>query len=261
MQHDLSEQGLEGKVLLVTGGSRGIGRAIVLGAVLRGARVAFCARSLGPETEEVVATVRRLCGEDRVIAAPADVSREDDVDRLFDAVLSAFGRLDVVVNNAAIVDTRLVVVLPATAWDEVIAADLTGPFLISRRAIRGYLEQASGGSIISIGSVVENGAVSLASYAASKGGLAGLTEAIASDYGREGIYAHIILGGYVDTRLVTDAADGFREYVTQMCPQKRIASAEEIANAALFLAAHPEACVNGGALRVSGGIIDPPPYL
>jgi 3-oxoacyl-[acyl-carrier protein] reductase len=245
---------LEGKVFVVTGGSRGIGRAIVLRAAAQGARVVFCARTLDPEAQAVQEEAERLVGRGRVLAVRADVSLEDDVEALFDVTLGAFGGVDVVINNAGIARDFLLVSLPIEAWDEMMATNLTGAFLISRRAIREFLALGREGKIISIGSVMQHGAPSTAGYAASKGGLAGLTWAIAREYGNRGIDAYLLVVGSVETGMIQDLPQAMKLAVLQACPQKRSASTVEIASVVQFLASQRAGLLNGQMIHVAGGM-------
>ncbi len=250
---------LGGTTLVVTGGSRGIGRQIVLEAVEQGAQVAFCARELSHDVQETEEQARNSGGEGKVIAVRADISQERDVEGLFDATLDTFGKIDVVINNAGISRAQLLVSLETHIWDEVIATNLSGAFLVSRRAIREFLSQGQGGKIISVGSVMQFGAESNASYAASKGGLLGLTRAIAQEYGPRGIYARLVVAGYTNAGLMKNAPASFAQLVAEVCPQKRLASANEIASVVLFLASDHARCIdNGEAIFASGGLIDPP---
>ena len=192
----------------------------------------------------------------------ADVSRESDVEILFTSVLKRFGQVDVVVNNAGINRANLLISSSEQDWDEVIAINLTGAFLVAKRAIKEFLVGDKGGRIISVGSVTQNGAPSDTSYATSKGGLVGLTRSIAAEYGPEGICANLVIGGYTDTGLMCRAPDSLKRMVTELCPQKRLASAEEIAAVVLFLASNQGSrYMNGEAIYVSGGLVDPPPYV
>jgi len=249
---------LEGKVIVVTGGSRGIGRAIVLAAVSKGARVVFCARKIDREAQEVLAEVDRLGGAGRALAVPADVSREADVEALFDQTIDAFERVDVAINNAGINKDDLLVRLPVEIWDEVIATNLTSAFLVSRRAVSEFLAQGEGGRIVSLSSLSQTGATSQSAYAASKGGLIGLTRTIAKEYGRRGIFANLVAVGYVETQLSAKIPDFARRYLIESCPQRRAASVDEIASVVLLLASNRLTYVNGETIFASGGLVDIP---
>lgn len=249
---------LADKVVVVTGGSRGIGRAIVLGAVERGARVAFCARRIDDAAKEVLEAAAKRGGDGAVIAEAADVTREADVEALFDRSLEAFGRVDVAVNNAAIAMDDLLVRLSVAEWDEVIATNLTGPFLVARRAVQEFLAQGDGGSLVSVGSLSQNGVTSQASYSASKGGLQGLSRSIAKEYGRRGIRANVVVGGYVDTRLSEGIPDRFRRFLLEASPLRRAGDVSEIADAVLYLAGDRASFVNGESIHATGGLSDVP---
>jgi NAD(P)-dependent dehydrogenase (short-subunit alcohol dehydrogenase family) len=256
---DWTMNDLEGTTVLVTGGSRGIGRQIVLGALERGAQVVFCARELGQDVEEMKERAGSFEGERRVAAVRADISQERDVEGLFDTALNAFGRIDVVINNAGVSRAQMLVWLETPSWNEVIATNLTGAFLVSRQAVKQFLSQGRDGKIISVGSVMQFGAESNASYAASKGGLIGLTHTIAQEYGPSGITANLVVAGYADVGLMQDVNASFTRLVVEACPQKRLASASEIASVILFLASRRGRLIkNGEAVFASGGLIDPP---
>jgi 3-oxoacyl-[acyl-carrier protein] reductase len=256
----VSARDLEGKVIVVTGGSRGIGREIVLGAAARGAQVAFCGRTVGQNAQTVKEEAEHRGGVGRVIAVRADVSREDDVETLFDVTLSAFEKVDVVINNAGISRAHLLVSTSLQVWDDVIATNLTGAFLVARRAIKEFLARGEGGTIISIGSITQNGAPSNASYATSKGGLVGLTHSIAKQYGTRGIRAYLAVVGYADTDIMRDVPEALTRLTLQFSPQKRVASPKEIASAVFFLAANQALCMNGEAIDISGGWAELPGY-
>ncbi|MFC0109378.1 SDR family NAD(P)-dependent oxidoreductase [Kibdelosporangium aridum] len=244
------------KVVVVTGGSRGIGRAVVLAAAAAGAQVAFCARKLGPATDEVITQVESLAGKDRGLAVAADVASESDVEDLFDAVVDRFDRVDVVVNNAGINRDALLVHTTTEAFDDVIATNLTGAFLICRRAVREFLVQGSGGRIVSISSLSQHGATSQAAYAASKGGLLGLTRTIAKEYGHKSIIANLVTVGYVETDLTQHFDEGLRRLLLEATPLRRNAKPEEIAAAVLFLASTRAGYINGEAVSATGGLAE-----
>ncbi len=239
--------------MIVTGGSRGIGRSIVKEAASRGASVVFCARQISPEVQRETAALGA-----KVHAFQADVSQEADVEALFDKTLQLHGRIDAVINNAGINRDNILVHLSAADWDEVIAVNLTGCFLVARRAVLEFLSQGEGGRIVSIGSLSQNGARSQSSYAASKGGLWGLTRTIAKEYGRRGIYANLVVAGFVDTEISKKLPDFAKKYLIDNCPLRRVGRPEEIAAAALFLASERAAFINGEMLHASGGLMDIP---
>jgi 3-oxoacyl-[acyl-carrier protein] reductase len=256
------------KVFVVTGGSRGIGKAIVLAAVAQGARVAFCARHVEDCAQQVLDEAEHLVGSGQVIAVRADISQEQDVEALFDRTISAFGRVDVVVNNAGIYSPRgdlsghgLLLQVPTTDWDLMIAINLTGAFLVTRRAIREFLSQGSGGVVISIGSISQDGGSGLVSYGVSKAGQLGLSRAIACQYGSKGVRSHVIVTGFLNTDLNKDAPEEFRRALVEWGPQKRSGLVEEIASIVLFLASPRCALFNAIPIYASGGAKDLPATL
>ena len=253
MNHDFA-----GKVVVVTGGSRGIGRAIVLGAAERGACVVFCCRKIEAAARAVEVEGQRIAGAGQVLAVEADVTKEADVDRLFDRALEAFDEVHVAINNAALTRDDLLVRLTVEAWDEVIATNLTAPFLVARRSIQEFLAQGSGGRIVSVGSLSQNGATSQSSYAASKGGLHGLTRTIAKEYGRKGVYANLVVAGYVKTRLSNQMPDFAKQFLVEACPQRRPGQPSEVASAILYLASDRASFINGATIHATGGLVDVP---
>lgn len=249
------EAELDGKVVLVTGGSRGIGRAVVLAAAAAGATVAFCARSLTPATDDVVCEAEKLAGEGKVLAVAADVSREDDVEAMFDTVVDRFFQVDVVVNNAGINRDALLVRTPTEDFDAVIATNLTGAFLVCRRAVQEFMTQ-DGGRIVSIGSISQAGATSQAVYAASKGGLVGLTRTIAKEYGHKGVVANLVTAGYIETDLTRDLDPALAGELVAAGALRRAGRPEEVASAVLFLASERAGYINGEAIAVTGGLAE-----
>lgn len=254
----MSDGELAGKIVVVTGGSRGIGRAIVLESVARGARVVFCARVLGPETDDVVREAEAVGGPGAAFAVAADVSREADVEALFDATVARHDRVDVLVNNAGINRDDLLVRLSTEVFDEVIATNLTSAFLASRRAVQEFLAQGDGGRIVSISSLSQNGATSQSAYAASKGGLRGLTRTLAKEYGHKGIFANLVAVGYVETELSKRMPETIRRHLIETSPLRRCGLAEEIAQVVLYLASGRASYTNGDTVHASGGLWDVP---
>jgi len=243
---------LAGSVLVVTGGSRGIGRSIVLGAVARGARVIFCSRSLGDESE----AVERAAGG-AALAVEAHVTREADVERLFDRAVARYGPVDAVVNNAAVSRAGLLTATTTPTWDEVVSTNLTGVFLMTRQAIRHFLRR-DGGQIVSIGTLSQFGARGNTSYAASKGGAAGLMRMVARQYGGRGIRANLVIPGYVETQLSAELSDADKRVLVDACPLRRPGSPDEIAGAVLFCAGRESGRLNGNAVYATGGMLEVP---
>jgi 3-oxoacyl-[acyl-carrier protein] reductase len=249
---------LGGQVLIVTGGSRGIGRSCVLQAAALGARVLFCARHDGPESRavEAEAAARRTPGA--VVGVPADVTREDEVAGLFAFARRTFGAVTSVVSNAASSRESLLVTMDTVSWDEVMATNLTGSFLVARHAIRTFLEQRSGGRLVLMGTLSQNGVAGNGAYAASKGGALGLTRVIAREYGRLGIRAHMVVPGYVETALSSTLSGHQRRSLVDGCPLHRPGSPDEIASVAMFLLSDGARGLNGRAVFASGGMLETP---
>jgi 3-oxoacyl-[acyl-carrier protein] reductase len=246
---------LEGQVLLVSGGSRGIGRAIVCDAALRGARVAFSCRALGPESDATIEEAARGGGPDVVFGVTADVARETDVEAFFDTALERFGRIDAVVHNAAINRDALLVQSSADTFDEVLATNLTGAFLLARRAVQEFLAAGTDGRVVFIGSVSDRGGTSQTAYAASKGGLRGLARTVAKEYGHKSIRANVLVAGLVETTLTAQLPDRFRQLFLSG-PLRRVGLASEVAAAALYLASPAARFINGETVYASGGIVE-----
>jgi len=241
---------LDGKVVLVSGGTRGIGRAIALEAAARGAQVAVCARNPGQHADGLI--------QRNILVHAADVSKEADVEALFDVVTEKFGRVDVLVNNAGINRDALLPQTTLEGFREVMAVNLTGAFLMCRRALQEFLAQGEGGRIVSISSVSRNGAASQSAYAASKGGLEGLTRTIAKEYGHKSIHANMVVVGYVPTDLTAGIPEPLLKSVVENSPLRRAGTPEEIARVVLFLASQRASYVNGETVQATGGLVELP---
>jgi 3-oxoacyl-[acyl-carrier protein] reductase len=237
---------LAGRTVLVTGGSRGIGRAIVRGALARGARVAYCSRHAAEDEGD---------GSEgaRLRAVRADVAREQDVDAFFREAADAFGPPDVVVSNAGVSETALLVGCETRTFDALLATNLTGAFLVARAALRAFGDR--GGVLVFVGSIQEQGSPrGAAAYAAGKGGLAGLVKSVVRDHGARGVRANQVVTGFVDTDLTRDLPDVARRRVLDMVPLRRLAQVEEVASLALFLASARSSGLCGATLHAAGGL-------
>ena len=249
---------LTDRVILVTGGSRGIGRACVLEAVRQGARVVFCSRQDGPDSRAVEAEAVALAGPGAAIGVAADIADEASVLKMFEVVHDRLGSLDGVVNNAAISREQLLVSMTTEEWDSVLAANLTGSFLVAREAIRSFLTHNRNGSIISIGTLSQYGISGNASYATSKGGLLGLTRQIASQYGSQGISSNMVVSGYVKTALSASVSAAAAEALIDGSSLRRAGLPEEIAAVVVFLLSAEAAAVNGQVIHATGGLREVP---
>lgn len=233
-------------VALVTGGSRGIGAAVVQRFAQLGAKVAFTFREDEKAAQEVVAAAP---DPDRVLALRSDVADEAQVRQLFRDVKSAFGPLDVLVNNAGIVRDHTLAFMSTSAWTDVIGTNLTGPFLTSRAAIRTMCRQRRG-AIVNISSI--SGRIALpgqANYASSKGGLYGLTRVVAREGAPYGVRANMVSPGLIHTDITKDRPEGADAWV----PLGRAGRPEEVAAAVAFLCSGEAAYITGADLVIDGG--------
>ena len=240
------------RVVFVTGASRGIGRAIALVFARAGARVALVSRTV-EQLQEVADEVCASGG--KALVVPTDVAVASEVDRAVEHVVDKWGRLDVLINNAGLIDFGPLDQIEPAAWDRVIGANLTGAYLCSRAAAA-IMERQQDGRIVNITSVsAQTGGVSGGvHYTASKGGLAAMTKTLARDLAPHGITVNAISPGQIDAdpKLLSPEQ---RQEVTAMIPLGRLGEPEEIAYAALFLASPMADYITGTTIDVNGGIL------
>ena len=241
---------LTGKVALVTGASRGIGRGIALALASNGAHVMAVAR--GTNADGTADAVRAAGGS--ATAVGADVTDAASVEAMMTAALQHNGRLDILVNNAGIARDQLMLRMKRADWDEVLATNLTAAFTVVQAALKPMIRQR-GGRIISIGSVVgQMGNAGQANYAASKAGLIGFSKAIAREVASRQITVNVVAPGLVATDMtqaLTDKAQG--DWSAQI-PLGRIGTAEDVAAAVCFLASDEASYITGHVLAVNGGM-------
>ena len=246
-----SPASLDGQTALVTGGGRGIGRAIALALGDAGAEVVVNYSSSAAAAEEVVATIKAAGGQ--AYALQANVSVEEDVDGLIKTVLERSGRLDVLVNNAGITRDGLLMRMKTTDWQSVIDLNLSGVFLCTRAVARPMLKQKSG-RIINITSVVGlMGNAGQANYAAAKAGVIGLTRSTAKELASRGITVNAVAPGFIATDMTKDLdADSILKEI----PLGTFGTQEQVAGTVRFLAADSAAAyITGQVLQVDGGMV------
>ncbi len=244
---------LTGKSAVVTGGSRGIGRAIVLRLATQGADVAFSFRGNAAAAGETAAAVQAM-GR-RALPVQGDVSDPAAADGLIKAALEAFGKVDILVNNAGITRDDLIMRMSIEAWQDVINTNLSGAFYAIKAVTRPMLK-AKGGRIINITSVSgQAGQTGQANYSSAKAGLIGLTKATARELASRGITCNAVAPGFVLTELTKDLAQPLQDQITAATPLGRFGTPEEIANAVAFLASEEAAYITGQVLAVDGGLV------
>ena len=234
---------LEGKTALVTGGSRGIGRAIALELARAGAEVTLSYRSGKDEAEQVAS-------EAGCRAVEADVSDPEQAK----ALVESAGELDVLVNNAGITRDGLLARMSDEDWRVVLETNLHGTFHTCRAAVRGMMKRRAG-SIVNVSSIVGlHGNPGQTNYSASKAGIIGFTKALARELGNRGVRANVVAPGYIDTRLTQVIADDMKELMLANTPLGRFGRPEDVAGAVRFLSSDDAAFITGEVLLVDGGL-------
>ena len=243
---------LEGKTALITGGSRGIGRAIALKFASEGADIAFSDLFRDENMEKLENELKELGVNAKGFTS--DASSFESCDQLIKNVLADFGRVDVLVNNAGIAKDNLLMRMTESDWDAVINVNLKSIFNMTKAVQRPMLKQRSG-SIINMSSVVGvNGNAGQSNYSASKAGLIGFTKSIAQELGSRNIRCNAIAPGYIETEMTKKLSDEVREQWVKTIPLRRAGQPEDVADVSLFLASDLSSYVSGQVIKVCGGM-------
>ena len=245
---------LSKKVAIVTGGSRGIGKAIVERLAAHGASVVFTYHSSAAKANELVANLSEQYPEQSFKAYQSDASVFEQAADLVNNVVKEFGTIDILVNNAGIARDNLLLRMTETQWDDVLSNNLKSVFNLSKHVAKPMLKQRSG-SIINITSIIGlKGNAGQANYAASKAGIVGFTKSVAQELGSCNIRCNAIAPGYIETDMTDNLGEGIKESFVDNIPMKRFGKATEVADAVVFLASDMAAYISGQTLSVCGAL-------
>lgn len=243
----------EGRVAVVTGGGRGIGRAIAERLAEEGAKVAVSYRSNEEEAKKTATLVREAGGECQIFKG--DVASSEDVEALFKGVGEELGAVEILVNNAGITKDNIMLRMKEAEFDDVIQTNLKGTYLCTRAVLRGMV-RARWGRIVNVSSVVGLvGNAGQANYAASKAGIIGFTKSVAREVAPRGITVNAVAPGYVETELTSGLPDEVKDQIRAQTPSGRIGEPEEIAEVVAFLAGEGASYVTGQTIAVDGGMV------
>ena len=243
---------LKGKVALVTGASRGIGKAIALGLAENGAAVAVNYSSSESSALEVAEIIRKNGGKAEIFKAR--VNEEAEVEEMFSAVEKKLGPVDILVNNAGITKDNLLMRMKTEEWDMVIDVNLKGAFLCTRRALKGMMINRYG-KIINISSVVGfSGNAGQFNYSATKAGVIGMTKSAALECASRGIRVNAVAPGFIETDMTASISDDMKAAYMEKIPLKSLGKPEDIANAVIYLASPLSDYMTGQTLHLNGGM-------
>ena len=242
---------LKDKVVLITGGSRGIGKAIALLFAKQGAKVALNYSSSQAEANEIVKEIENMGG--KAVAIGANVANGEDAKSMIKQVISTYGSLDILVNNAGITKDMLLLRMTEKEFNDVIDVNLKGVFNVTKQASRVMMKK--GGSIINMSSISGIiGNIGQSNYAASKAGVIGFTKSVAREFAGRNLRINAIAPGFIQTDMTEKLSDGIKENIIRNIPMERIGDPEEVAGVALFLASDLSSYITGQVLHVNGGM-------
>jgi 3-oxoacyl-[acyl-carrier protein] reductase len=247
-----SQDHLRDRVAIITGASRGIGRAIALALAAEGAKVVVNYVSSSSAAEDVVAAITETGGE--ATALQADVSKLEQVEALFNQTLEKFGRVDVLVNNAGITRDTLLLRMCEDDWGQVLETNLTGSFRVVKRAAKGMLRMKRGRIIVMSSVVAMLGSPGQVNYAASKAGLIGMARSLARELGSRNVTANVVAPGFVETDMTGELSEDTKATYQRQIPLGRFCTPEEVAGVVRWLASEEAAYITGAVIPVDGGL-------
>jgi len=246
---------LNDKIAIVTGASRGIGKAIAQKFLTEGANVVICSRNI-EAISRAAEELRNFCVEEKTVRATvADISKKEDVLALIDFTLQEFERIDILVNNAGVTRDTLLVRMKDSDWDDVIRTNLTGTASCVRAVARQMMKQKSG-KIINISSVIGLvGNPGQTNYAAAKAGIIGLTKSAAKELGRRNITVNAVAPGFITTEMTANLSQQDQENMMDSIPLQRLGTPEDVAETVAFLASDSANYITGQVIQVDGGMV------